>query len=229
MTFIFPINSIRVNAARSDISYKEPDHDGGTEGSYVYKETLFYTPPFHERSRYDLYKYKKIMLYRYEKDNEPIITSWRKTYISPRVDFVPGISVSVSKSSTATYTFEVTKSGSIEFAIIKDILKVGGSVSTTKSYSYSDFSAFDITIDYETAKQIFGPQYWEYSEFIIVHKQAYGSYYSQDYEGYEEYWHYTIFHSAEDAIKTWSYTSMTMYEAPLSGYYYQKITVEGIK
>ncbi len=200
---------------------------GGSYPTYNYKETTYYRPPFLKRSVEYPSRYKKVKIYRYEKDNLPVISSWRKTYVSPRVDFVPGMSVSMSRSATATYSFEVTKSGSIELNLFKELIKLGGSVTVSKSYSYSEMKDFGVTINYEAAKNIIGTGY---SEVIMIHKQAYGKYETKDYEGASTVWHYTTLHSAKDAIDSWSYISYSRFEAPITdSLYYQKVTIEGIR
>ena len=106
--------------------------------THFYEETVYYRPGFWDRTTPSNYKMMKVYQHR-TSSGVITISHYNDTVISPWVDFVPGVQVGISSGNSKTYTHSVTQTGGVELTLIKDILKLSGSVSVEKSYSSSDF------------------------------------------------------------------------------------------
>lgn len=193
--------------------------------TYFYEETLYYKPSW--PSVYTCSNFKKMLVYQ-ERTYSGVISidHYADTVVSPRVDFVPGVNISVSAGASATYSTSISTSGGLELTLIKDILKVSGSVTVTKSYSYTEFSEYNYSANYNLAVSLFGTNSG-YTEFAILHRQGYGAYKTFNYEGNEFYWYWNIFLSAEASVQDWTYLGVGYFKSPLDGIEYTKMTLIG--
>jgi hypothetical protein len=193
--------------------------------TYFYEETLYYKPGW--PAVYTASNFKKMLVYQHRTYSGVLtIDHYVDTVVSPRVDFVPGVTISVSSGASATYSTSISATAGLELTLIKDILKASGSVTVTKSYSYTEFSEYSFVATYPLAVSLFGTDSG-YTEFAILHKQGYGAYKSFNYEGEDFKPFATIFSSAENSISEWEYLGVGYFTSPLDGIEYTKMTLKG--
>lgn len=183
---------------------------------FIEGDSSYYRPTYFNRGIASNFKMIKMLPYENEKNGDMLICGYEKEPISVQYKFSESLDTTITVGVSATFSTSVSKSGGVELALFKDIIKTSAEITYSKEYSKEQLSTFALHVTYEDALLYLNNEN-NYDYIYAVVNHPFGKCQTMNYEGYEfnpKSWYSS---SAEDSIDKWKYVGNGEIKTPIKG------------